>query len=215
MSSWGIGITFLLTIAVLAIPLVGKFFKVLNTMLHESGHALMSLLFSGRVVSISLFTNTAGVAVTQSQSWIGRVFVSIAGYPFSSCIAYLLFTWYLHGKWQWVLYLFIGFCVVNLLLWVRNLYGVIWLIGFLSVLSLFLFVDFTWKSYGILFLIFIVYAESVTTSWTILRLSFRTPKEAGDASNLARATKIPSIVWGTFFFLQSLYFVTLGVRALL
>ena len=52
------------------IPVVGKYVAVINTFLHEVGHALIAYLLGGRVHSISLFANTEGTAVTAHS---GRV----------------------------------------------------------------------------------------------------------------------------------------------
>ena len=48
---------YLLVVAFLLpkVPVVGKFFNIINTLIHELGHALMALLFEGKVVRIEIF----------------------------------------------------------------------------------------------------------------------------------------------------------------
>ena len=64
-------------------------------MFHEDGHALMGLIVGKGVNRIELYTNNEGVAVTAtyagSRGWLPRVIIALAGYPFSSAMAYLFF----------------------------------------------------------------------------------------------------------------------------
>ena len=66
------------------IPVVGKFFNIINTALHELGHALMALLTGGEVRKIELFNDTSGTTTTVSKNKFASVLVSLAGYPFAA-----------------------------------------------------------------------------------------------------------------------------------
>ncbi|HBI03760.1 MAG TPA: hypothetical protein DDY49_07000, partial [Paenibacillaceae bacterium] len=63
----------LLAYLVTLVPVVGKYFSVLNTLFHEVGHGICALLFKGKIRSISLFANTEGEIVTSSPFWLGRL----------------------------------------------------------------------------------------------------------------------------------------------
>ena len=79
------------TLLFIKIPLIGKFFKVINTVIHELGHAIVSLLLSGKVQKIELFSSSEGVTVTQcSRPW-KAFFISLSGYPFASVVSYIFF----------------------------------------------------------------------------------------------------------------------------
>lgn len=49
-----------------------------------------------------------------------------------------------------------------------------------------------------------VFVQSIISAFVILKLSVTDRKNAGDATNLANITFIPTLVWGTLFFVQSI-----------
>lgn len=202
----------LIAFGISRIPVIGKYVKVVNTMIHESGHALMAMLTSGKVYSISLFANTEGVARTGSRFWVGRVLTSIAGYPFSSFVSFVLMYFLFHQKYEIICYALLGFVVINVLFWVRNIYGILWLLTFGAILGVIWYTGFTtWGVYLITLFVSIVFVEAIYTAFIILWLSIREKENAGDARNLSRSTFIPTVIWGLLFALQSLYFGYLGI----
>jgi hypothetical protein len=196
----------ILAYIVTILPVIGKYFACLNTMFHEDGHAITAKIFGGRVESISLFSNTEGVASTLHGSWVSRVITSYAGYTFSSFVAYICFYLIHIGKIHWLLYFFIGAAIFNLVFWVRNVFGVFWLLSFIALCGALLYYHhYTLNIFASFFLSAIILTQSVSTAAAIMYLSFVQPRNAGDASNLARSTFIPSWVWGSLFFVQSVY----------
>lgn len=152
------------------------------------------------------------MTLTGTTGWIGRVLVSASGYVFSSAAAFLFLLLLKKDKHQWILWILIAFAAVNLLLWVRNLYGIVWLAAFLAFLLYLLRAGSgTLVEYSILLITGIVLVESVSSAFQIMWLSLAQSSAAGDATNLARATYIPAFIWGIGFFAQSLYFSGLGV----
>ena len=73
------------------VPVIGKFFNIINTAIHEFGHALMALIMQGKVHKIELMRDTSGTTVTQCPTLAGNILVSIAGYPFDGLIWIVLF----------------------------------------------------------------------------------------------------------------------------
>jgi len=68
--------------------------------------------------------------------------------------------------------------------------------------------------YCLLFIASVLLVESISSSYTIMLLSFIQPLAAGDATGLARATFIiPAQLWGLFFFCQALGFLFAGLKA--
>ena len=106
------------------IPYIGKFFRLIDTLVHESAHALMALVFSGSVDRIDLFANTEGQAITRSKGNFAWIMISLAGYIGSSVVSFGLFFLLSRGLFNAALYFFIVLCLVNLILWVRNGYGI-------------------------------------------------------------------------------------------
>jgi hypothetical protein len=196
------------------LPIVGKYFAILNTMIHESGHSLMALVTGGEVRRISLLPNTSGTTMTGHTSWISHVLTSMSGYVFSSFFAFLFFYLIIKGQYKWMIYLLLAFLAVNLFFWVRNVYGLFWIVTFGA--------GFIWLlrsgnqaliQYVLVFLASLVFVEAVTSAFEIMWISFVSPLQAGDAANLARATKfIPAPIWGIAFFAQALYFAWLALR---
>lgn len=194
------------------IPYAGPFFRVINTMVHESAHALMALLSSGQVQHIELFHDTSGLAVTKLKNRFSGILVSLAGYVAASATASLLFYLLTLGREQWILYLLCGLCALNLLFWVRNLYGILYVIalGAACACAAWYAVPLLSKCLAVL-LASLLLSESVFSTWTVFYLSISRPRESGDAYQLQQLTYIPAFFWGLFFFLQSLFFLYLVI----
>lgn len=203
----------LLAIVLVNVPIAGNYVKVVNTVVHESGHAFIALL-GGRVERISLFVNTEGVTYSTQNTWIGAFITSAAGYVFSAFMAFLSF-WLIGKKYDRVLIgillLLIG---LNLIFWVRNFYGVFWLVTFGAGFVFLLIKGNSGLINGVLLLIAsILLVESISSAYDILLISFIRPNSAGDAYNLASLTGfIPVQVWGIFFFLQAIGFSIMGLK---
>ncbi|RDY71015.1 M50 family peptidase [Halobacillus trueperi] len=204
----------ILALLLTQLPVVGKYFAILNTMIHESGHSLMALITGGEVRRISLLPNTSGFALTGHTSWIGQVLTSMAGYVFASFFAFVFFFLISRGQYKWMIYILMAFLAINLLFWVRNVYGLFWILTFGA--------GFLWLlrtgheqvvQYVLLFLASLVLVESVTSAFEVMWISFVSPGQAGDAANLAKATAfIPAPLWGLAFFVQALYFALLSIK---
>lgn len=178
------------------IPIIGKFINVLNTMVHESGHAIVALLTGGGVMNIKLSADTSGAAQTKSKYWIGKVLTSIAGYPVSALTAWLLF-WLIHeNKTNYVFYILISLILINLILWVRNTFGIIWLIvmGSLSAL-VYLYCNETVQYYFASFCAAVILFQSLYSTFTLVFIAVKTPAKAGDAKNLKEFTYLPTLIW--------------------
>ncbi|WP_170885549.1 M50 family metallopeptidase [Bacillus alkalicellulosilyticus] len=187
------------------IPVIRLAFCTVNTLVHESGHALMALLTSGKVYSISLFANTEGLAETGTSSWIARFLVSYAGYTTSSLVAFGSFYLIHTDNSHFLFYGLVGLALLNLTLWVRNIYGILWLSAFITLSFYFHYHQLSsWKEGFTLLIACILLIHSVSSAFTIFTLSITRPKHAGDATNLAQQTFIPAVFWGLLFFGQSL-----------
>ncbi|MEK5149069.1 M50 family metallopeptidase [Psychrobacillus sp. FSL K6-4615] len=183
----------------------GMSVAIANTLVHESCHALMSLVTGGRIRGVSLSADTSGLAETTSNSRVAKILVSYAGYTGSSLVAVGLFYLLYLEKYEWILYFFIVLSAINWLFWVRNLFGFLWLTAFIGMMVFFLYKHFEVLLIHIsIFLACMVLMQSIISAFVILKLSVTDRRNAGDASNLARFTFIPTLVWGTLFFVQSI-----------
>lgn len=205
----------LVSALILRIPVVGIFFRSVNTLIHESGHAITALLTNGEVVSIELNSDTSGTAKTKSSNGISKFLVSISGYPFASAVALLMFYFLKEKNYDWNLYLFLGFALLNLIFWVRSVYGLLWLLLFCSLLIANIYFKIpSVIIFSSIFLSSVLLIESVYSSAIIFYHSLFNPRQAGDAKNLKDITYIPACLWGIIFFAQSLYVVYFIVKVL-
>ena len=195
-------------LVVTRIPIIGKYFNVIDTLFHESGHALVALLTSGKVLKIELFQDTSGTTLTQSKSKISQFLTSLAGYPFSSIGSFVLFYLIKSENYLWVFIIFGVFTLLNLILWVRNWYGIFWLLTFGGLIGLFYYLkNDTYIFCFTLFISAILLFDSIIKCFQLLYLSFKTPKNAGDAANLKKLTHIPAFFWALLFLTNSIFFV--------
>lgn len=182
---------------IIRIPLIGRYFRTVNTLLHESGHAIAAILTSGEVISIELSSDTSGAALTKSGSKIKAMLVSLSGYPFAALMSGIFIALASHNQYKIIFFILISIALINLAFFVRNTYGIVWLITF-SGLVIFTF----WtgikevSNTAALSVSLISLSESVFSTLTILYLGFNEPRKAGDATNLAKTTKVPAAIWG-------------------
>ncbi len=202
-----------IAIALNYLPKIGRIFKGFNTLIHETGHAFMTLIFSGEVVAVELFYTGEGVAVTKSKSWFTKFFVSIAGYPFSSIVSFVFAYLIYINKFDIILYAIISVAVLNILFWVRNPYGLVWLIVLIATLFSFFYFNLNQaKYYAALCITAFIFIDAWVSAWHILYLSIKEPKKAGDAKNLQSFALLPAFFWGLFFWVQASYFMLLSVH---
>ena len=188
------------SLVITRIPFLGRFVRTTNTVFHELGHALMALFTSGSILKIQLSYDTSGSIHTQSKYWIAKVFVSLAGYPFASAIAYAF--WWLIKSEQYSIILIVTTIAIalSLVLWVRNTYGVIWcLLSLSGLFATFYFKkDFAIEALAII-ITGVITIESIVSAFVLLYISLTSPKEAGDATNLKTFTYVPAFIWGLLF----------------
>lgn len=203
---------------ILQIPIIGTFLRAANTMIHESGHAVVVLLTKGQVEHISLFMNTEGVTHAASASWFGGFLTALAGYIFSAILILFLAHLWVGKQYRMIHVILLMFALADLIFWVRNFYGILWLLVFMAILVLLM----RWRkadavSSLTLILVLILLADSVRSGYDVFILGLFHPSRAGDATYLAHLTHVPALFWGTIFFAITLWlawlaFLTLAKR---
>jgi len=202
-----------LSLILTRIPYLGAFFRVTNTMIHEFGHASMALILKGEVVRINLFSDTSGNALTKVNGKLSIFLVSFSGYPFSSIIAFFIFYLINNNFTIFAIIIFMGIGLISLILFVRNSYGIIWLLFFLVVSGIILQQNtlkilYFWSVFnGALLLI-----DSIMSSFILLKISIQNPNGAGDAYNLKKITHLPSWFWAFIFISINVYITYLTFR---
>ncbi|WP_046181192.1 M50 family metallopeptidase [Domibacillus tundrae] len=189
------------------IPVAGKYFRLLNTLLHEIGHMLASLMSGGGIYHVHLFRDTSGVAYTTTSNRFTSIFTTLAGYPFASAAAFAAYWASSQGYTEWLYYALFTVLAVSLLFWIRNWFGFFWIVAFLAgTAAVYRYAPETIGQKYMYLITAVLLVESVRSSWVILYLSIVSPLKAGDASALKRFTGISSRLWGLVFFVQALYF---------
>lgn len=218
MSNWVKTILFLIGSAVLTHWIPSSFFRNLDTMVHEFGHAVMTLALSGHVQRIELYANHSGVTLSSisSSRWWSFIPISLAGYMTASLFAWFLFSAYARGKKQIGFYVMMIVSAISLLLFVRNGFGMTFLVGFIAVTVIVMTFTPKWLSdFYYLLLAFLCLEESVFGPLYLVQLAAGNARQAGDAANLANSTGIPAIVWAIGFTLFALWCAKQAVSAFL
>lgn len=196
------------------IPYFGKFLRVFHTLFHEGGHVLAAWITGGEVLKIELFQDTSGTTISKSKNKSSMIFVSLAGYVFASFMAFL-FVFLLSMQLNWLLHaIILGLSIVLLFKGVKNSFGIFWIIFLLAsyFYTLWFYPEKSWMLVYT-FAGLMVY-ESLFSAFQILLIALVKPASAGDATNLARSTAIPAMIWGTVFFAQAALFSWLSIQLL-
>lgn len=182
------------------IPILGKYFRSVNTLIHESGHALATLVLSGEVIAINLFSDTSGNTVTKSKSRFSQIIISLSGYIFSSAVGLIFMMMINKYLYTYILIILTSLALLIMILSIKNTYGLFWTGTFVTLNLLLLYFNNAESLYYLsLFYSLIIFTDSVFSAFVVLILSIKQPKKAGDASNLQKSTGIPSFFWGLLF----------------
>lgn len=178
------------------IPFIGVFFRSVNTLLHESGHALVAVLTSGEVMRIEINKDTSGLAQTKNSGKFRAFLTSFAGYPFAAFAGAVFLIMALKGLHNQVAFILLSIIILNLILFVRNLYGILWLILFsASTMLIFLYAEDMVMKWYILFISMISLTESITSTLLITFLGFSKPRASGDLANMQKTSGLPAGFW--------------------
>lgn len=197
------------------LPVFRNFLRTIYTFFHESGHALTTLLLGGRIYHIKIHYNLEGTTLTESRNKFTLFLISISGYVFASVVSYMGF---FSISTQTPLLFLVGFIILlafHLILHIRNGFGIVWSIIFLALNGFLILYTPCVACPYVCFLSTIMLVESVIASGFIFILGIRQPAQAGDASVLAKFTRIPAWFWGLFFLVQSIFWAYHSVNILL
>jgi len=188
------------------IPVLGKYFRSVNTLVHEAGHAFITLALSGEVIAVNLFADTSGTTVTKAEGKIPQALIALAGYPISSLTAWLCLWLLFKGHNLGILFILTSIALIIMILSLRNLYGLFWA-GTFIVLNLLLiyFNNHTLIYAFATFYSLIIFTEAIISTFVLMILAIKQPKKAGDATNLHKITKIPAGIWAFIMLVFALF----------
>ena len=177
-------------------------FKLFTTWVHESGHALMTVLVGGRVSSISIQPDTSGL--TKSLIPVGRVargLVASAGYLGAAVVGCLLMAATRVEKWAHVILLTLGASMLlTLVFWMRNLFGVVvvlaWGVALITLAR-------TGAASAVRFFLSLLAIQVALNAVYDIRVLFLIDRSQSDAATMARLFLLPSWLWATMWMLMS------------
>ena len=200
-----ISLAALLSLVLLAMPLLGYPFRLLMTIVHELGHGLTAVLTGGEFIRFVVYPNGAGLAFTQG-GW--RFLVIPAGYLSVALFGAGLILLGRSAKWSRLILALIG----ALMIYFALRYGGPTLLsgevfaGALTIISgvvfgvLILLVAVKSPPGGIVFLLHLLAFQAALTAFSdligLIGLStrvFNAPEN--DALSMAQLTYIPAMVW--------------------
>ncbi len=204
--------TFLITVPIIIFILLrlkpfDVVFRTLNTLVHELSHALVALLFKQKVQKINLNDDFSGSCMVKVNSKFAQICIALAGYTFTSILAYCLISSLNTSFGCLIFWIMIAICVVALVFYIRNAFGILWTMSFMALNFIFIFVPFFKPYYQHILYVYswTLLVENLLSTITLLYLCLKNKKKAGDATLLAKATKLPAIFWATLFFAIAMY----------
>ena len=192
-------------------------FKLLVVLMHESGHAVATLLVGGTVDRIAISPDEGGVTFSRyAPGLIREVIISSAGYvgsAVSGCV--LLFTAARAKAARWPLVALAAWTAMVAVLWVRDGFTLLFVGGCTLVLGLVARFGPPLLRRGLL--VFLA-AFSVCYALYDIKddlLHFSSWSGKTDADALAHATLIPAIVWAIAWGALSIALVAVTLRRIL
>jgi peptidase M50B-like protein len=177
-------------------------FRLFTTWVHESGHALMTVLVGGRVTSIAIEPDASGL--TRSLLPAGRVargLVASAGYLGAAVVGCLLMAATRVEKWAHVILPCIAACLLlTLVFWIRNLFGA----GVVLAWSVALIVLARSGVAEVLrFLLSLLAIQVALNAVYDIRVLFLIGRRQSDAATMSELFLLPSWVWATAWMILS------------
>ena len=201
------GSAVLAVVALAAVVFAWPVVRTLVTICHESGHALVAVLVGRRLSGVRLHADTSGVTVSKGRpTGPGAVATFFAGYPAPAVVgigvALLAGTGHAAG----VLWLLVVLAAV-LLVWIRNLYGVLVVVGAGAAVALATWyappLVLGWIGTGLAWLLL------VSAPRPVIEL-MRSRSPGSDAAKLAGLTRVPKAVWYVLWLLVTVAALAAG-----
>jgi hypothetical protein len=206
--------TGLVALALVLVPTTWPRVRLGVTVVHEAGHAVVAVLVGRRLRSIRLHSDTSGLTVSRGKPrGPGMVVMLAAGYLAPAVLGLVAALLLAAGRSVGLLWLLV-LLAVAMVLWVRNGYGLLVLLGGgAGVLLLTWYGDGTVQSvaaYLIAWLLLLAAPRPLLELLTAGRRRGRT----SDPDQLAGLTRVPAVLWVLVLLAANLAGLVVGVGML-
>ena len=206
----------LVALALVLIPRAWSLTRHLVTISHEGGHALVAVLTGRRLMGIRLHADTSGVTLSRGKTTgPGMVAMLAAGYLAPAVAGLGAALLLASGHSLALLWLAVGWLSL-MLLQIRNAYGLLVLLvcGIGAGLASWYLAGTTLSllAYLLTWLLLLAAPKPVLE---LMRQRRRGQARGSDVDQLTRLTRVPAVLWETFFLLANLAGLVVGVFVLL
>ena len=206
----------LVALALVLIPRAWSLTRHLVTISHEGGHALVAVLTGRRLMGIRLHADTSGVTLSRGKTTgPGMVAMLAAGYLAPAVAGLGAALLLASGHSLALLWLAVGWLSL-MLLQIRNAYGLLVLLvcGVGAGLASWYLAGTTMSllAYLLTWLLLLAAPKPVLE---LMRQRRRGRARGSDVDQLTRLTRVPALLWETFFLLANLAGLVVGVFVLL
>jgi hypothetical protein len=209
MNRWFLILVPVIVVSIIRLKPIDLFLRSLNTLIHEFSHAFVALCLGEKVKEIKLNDDFSGSCTTKSKSKFKAFLVSLSGYTMCAIVSYLLIRFMNNEYNKYVFYLLIFLCIFSLIMYIRNTFGILWVVGFLAINLIIVFVPYFSKIFPQIIYVYanIIMIENFLSTLTLLHLNILSSKKAGDSYNLQKATHLPALFYTLFFVAISCFFI--------
>ena len=185
------------------IPYIRAYFSLCNTLLHE----VIMVILEGRRASKIYLPNDSSKVITNAENYsFKHSLITYAGYTGQSLVAIGLFYLVSNQNYYFIFYLFIALMVIAVLLWIRNVWGIIWALSFVVLLALPMYFQYNIAIMHIsIFLSSFLLMKSIMNGLQVCRQSLWERKKIAGYGFLVRLKLIPVMTLGVILLGQSLY----------
>jgi Peptidase M50B-like len=191
-------------LAISRLPMFRVYFSLCNTLIEKIIHVLAIVVTrEGKSNKIKLYKNGSGETTSIVHSKIQKVMIVYIGYTGTLLLSMGLFYLLSYNKFHFIIYFFIGLLMISTLLWIRNLFGVLWALSFVVLLALPLYFRNELAIMHIsIFLSSLILIQAIINAIQVIGQSFKAREKSGA---LAKTARIPAIICGIALLGQSLY----------
>lgn len=206
----------LVALALVLLPRAWSLTRHVVTISHEGGHALVAVLTGRRLMGIRLHADTSGVTLSSGKPiGPGMVAMLAAGYLAPAVAGLGAALLLASGHSLALLWLAVGWLSL-MLLQIRNAYGLLVLVvcGVGAGLASWYLAGTTLSllAYLLTWLLLLAAPKPVLE---LMRQRRRGQARSSDVDQLTRLTRVPAVLWETFFLLANLAGLVVGVFVLL